>query len=354
MNREIFIKYLKSSCTDKEFEEFVTWVNKETLHKEGKGWSLEQWKMLETEIQEKDKKKYSALLDKIHHEINLKHNRIKNSKVVVLSKVAKWLSRAAAILFIPLLGVLIYLFSNNNFQMNFSAHSAVDTLEVIAPTGSRTVLQLSDGTEVNLNYGSKIKYPGKFTGKTREIKLSGEAYFNVAHNPDRPFIVKTEKLYITALGTKFNVLAYFDDDVVETTLVEGKVAIDKKLPCSTVERIGAMVPGQHVAYNLNSGEIISSKGKIDKYVAWKDGKLVFDDEPITEVAEKLERMFNVEIELAENVKYLSYTVTFVNDPLYLILDLMKETTPIKYKVLPRKRNSDGTFSKQKIIIEKRI
>jgi transmembrane sensor len=89
------------------------------------------------------------------------------------------------------------------------------------------VVQLSDGTDVNLNYGSKIKYPRNFTGSTREIMLTGEGYFNVVHNPDQPFIVKTGKLNIIALGTEFNVQSYPDSPVISTTLVNGKVAIEK-------------------------------------------------------------------------------------------------------------------------------
>lgn len=354
MNKEILLKYLNNNCSDKEFEEFANWVKQNVLNnKEGKSWSFDQWLMFEPELNMKDEKKYSALLNKIHHEINLKQGETEESKAITLPNIGRWLSRVAAILFIPLLGVVFYLLSNNNFQTEKLTDLTVDSLEVIAPIGSRTVVQLSDGTEVNLNYGSRIKYPRNFTGNTREITLSGEGYFDVAHNPDKPFIVKTGKLNIKALGTEFNVLAYPDDDKIATTLVEGKVILEKTNHDEKSQLIGTMVPGQHVTYNRNSGIITSTKGNIDKYIAWKDGKLIFDDEPIAEVAEKLGRMFNVEIEVADNTRYLTYTVIFFNDPLYLILDLMTETTPITYKILPRKRLPDGTFSKQKIRIEKR-
>ena len=218
MNKEILIKYLNNNCSDKEFEELANWVKQNIQNKEGKNWSFEQWKSFEPEFKEKDEKKYSALLDKIHHEINLKQRENEDNKVITLSKVAKWLSRAAAILFIPLLGVVFYLLANNNFQTDKFADLTVDSLEVISPIGSRTVVQLSDGTEVNLNYGSKIKYPRNFTGNTREITLTGEGYFDVAHNPDKPFIVKTGKLNVKALGTEFNVQSYPDDNVISTTL----------------------------------------------------------------------------------------------------------------------------------------
>jgi len=355
MNKEILIKYLNNNCTDKEFEELAGWLENETATDIGKYWSYDYWKIFEADLKKRDEKKYSALLDKIHHEINLKHGKDADAKVIDFSKIAKWVSRAAAILFIPLLGVVFYLLSNSDRQMNsFTDLSfAVDSLEIIAPIGSRTVVQLSDGTEVNLNYGSKIKYPRNFTGATREITLSGEAYFDVAHNPDKPFIVKAGKLNVIALGTEFNVNAYPDDDVIATTLVEGKVIIEKILPDNKIGRIGTMVPDQHLTYNSKTGKISSNQVNVEDYIAWKEGKLVFDNTPILDVTEKLSRMFNVEFQVADDVKDLTYTVTFADDPLYLILDLMTETTPIIYKRIPRKKLDNGTFSKQIIKIERR-
>ena len=353
MKKELLIKYLKNNCSDNEFDEVVEWVKTEASKKEARSWSFDQWKSIEPDLKKKDETKYQSLLYKIHYEINVKQRNDKNREVAVLPKAINWLSRAAAILVIPLLGVVFYMLSNNgNFQMNKYADQVVDSLEIIAPIGSRTIVQLSDGTEVHLNYGSKIKYPRNF-GNTREVTLSGEGYFDVAHNPEKPFIVKTGKLNVKALGTEFNVNAYPGDDVIETTLIEGKVVIEKTIQGEKNLSLGTMVPGQHVAYDLNSGKVTSTKGGVGKYVAWKEGKMIFDNAPIAEVARELSRKFNVVIEVEDNIKYLTYTVAFADDPLFLILDLMTETTPITYKRFPREKLQDGTFSKQKIRIEKR-
>jgi ferric-dicitrate binding protein FerR (iron transport regulator) len=212
---------------------------------------------------------------------------------------------------------------------------------------------LSDGTEVHLNYGSSIKYPRTFNGDTREITLSGEGYFDVAHNPDKPFIVKTKKLNIKALGTSFNVMAYPDNDRVATTLVEGKVVLEHPDANEGTKPIGSMVPGQHADYHIHTGNISSTIGNIKKYIAWKDGLLVFDNSGIKEVADRLERMFNVDIEIADEIIDYTYTVTFVDEPLFQILELISHATPVTYKMLPRKKQADGTFSKQKILLKKR-
>jgi hypothetical protein len=327
------------------------WVKTEAQHEEGRTWGNEYWNLIDAGQIQKNEQKYKTLLYKIHYEINLQRKNESN-KTFTLLNLAKWASRAAAILFLPLLGISFYIFRNNDFQLKRYTDLAVDTLEVIAPIGSRTVVQLSDGTEVNLNYGSRIKYPRTF-GNTREITLSGEGYFDVAHNPEIPFVVRAGKLSVKALGTEFNVHAYPDDDVIETTLIEGKVVVEKICRNDKSRLIGEMTPGQHLAYRPDSHTAETTQGAVDKYIAWKEGKLLFDNESITEIAEKLERMFNVEFELADNVKDFSYTATFFNDPLYFILDQMTEIAPIKYTVLPSERKSDGTFTRQKIRIERR-
>ncbi|WP_346857903.1 FecR domain-containing protein [uncultured Draconibacterium sp.] len=353
MNKEILNKYLDNSSSQLEFEEFTKWVNTESLQKEGRELGFADWSSFEPKAELPDNQKYNRLLDKIHHEINLKEYNGEKGKYLILKKTVNWFSKVAAILILPLLGVLLYLIADHNFQPGMFAENTIDTLEVIAPIGSRTVVQLTDGTEVNLNYGSRIKYPREFTGDKREIELIGEGYFDVAHNPDKPFIVKTGKLNIKVLGTEFNVQAYPGEDNVATTLVNGKVKLEELDADGNAKPIGAMEPGQHVNYHLNTGEIESFSGNIEKYVSWKEGKLIFDNEPITEVTSQLSRMFNVDILVADDVKELTYTVTLLDEPLFFILDLMTETTPVTYSVSRRKKLSDGTYTKQQIRIERR-
>jgi len=215
------------------------------------------------------------------------------------------------------------------------------------------VMQLPDGTKVYLNNGSQLKYPQKFTGKSRGVVLIGEGYFEVAHNPDKPFYVHAGKLRIKAVGTKFNVMAYPGEEVIATTLVEGKVIVEQNTAGKKEKPICDMIPGQHVSYNITTSNITSSRGDTEKYTAWKEGKFIFKNEPIVHVAERLSRMYNVDIEIADDIRDYTYTVTFMDEPLIQILDLMEIATPIKYNALPRKKLLDGTFSKQKILINKR-
>jgi ferric-dicitrate binding protein FerR (iron transport regulator) len=104
---------------------------------------------------------------------------------------------------------------------------------------------------------------------------------------------------------------------------------------------------------MKNGNIKSTKGDVEKYIAWKDGKMVFDETPITEVAQQLKRKYNVDIEVENDIEDYTYSVTFMDEPLMQIIELMTIATPVTYKVLPREKLPDGTFSKQKITIKRK-
>lgn len=355
MKKELLIKYLGNNCTEAELSEVLSWINADEFSEEGKKWIFEDWNSYKETSNLEEDENFAAIFDKIQEriDINNQNDNVKASKTLTLSIVTNWLTRAAAILLIPVLSFLFYTLSEKKIESDKYAKLAVDSLEVIAPLGSRTVVQLSDGSEVQLNYGSKIKYPQFFSGNTREVALIGEGFFKVSHNPEKPFIVKAGNLKIKAVGTTFNVLAYADDDFIETTLVNGKVILDKIDQNGKSKTIGTMTPDQHINYSLKTAAISSTEGNIEKYISWTSGKLIFEDAPILKVTERLSRMFNVDFEVNNDAKEFEYTVTFTDEHLFQILDLMTIATPVVYKKLPRKKLQDGTYSKEKIIIEKR-
>jgi len=355
MKKGLLIKYLNNKCTETELIDVLRWIDADALNKEGKSWIFEDWNSYQESGNLEEDEKFTAIFDKIQERID--NNTPKKSreanKTLTLPSVTHWITRAAAVLLIPVLTFLFYTLSEKKNISDQYANLAVDSLEVIAPMGSRTVVQLSDGSVAHLNYGSKIKYPQFFSGNTRKVVLTGEGFFKVAHNPEKPFIVKAGNLNIKAVGTTFNVLAYPDDNVIETTLVNGKVILEQIYSKEKSKAIGIMIPGQHVKYNAESGNILSTQGNVEKYISWTIGKLIFDDTPIHQVAERLSRMFNVDFEIKDELKDYIYTVTLEDESLTQILDLITIATPVKYRMPPRKKLQDGTFSKQRIILEKR-
>ncbi len=353
MKKEILIKFLNNQCDKHELDEIIQWANNYALNNESKGWGKEIWDNSQENNQYIEDEKLDILFEKIQSKIRKNTpTRKVNTPVKEAARYITWFTKVAAILIFPILGLLLYTMSENYKESAHYSNLMVDSLEIVAPIGSRTVVQLSDGSEVHLNYGSSLKYPQFFTGNSREVILSGEGYFDVAHNPKKPFIVKTGKLNVKALGTAFNVTAYPDEQLIETTLVNGKVVLIENSN-HKLKTIGAMVPGQHVDFNTQSGEVYSTEGDVEKYISWTQGKQIFEDAPISYVTQRLSRMYNVDFAIAENVKDYIYTVTFVDEPLYQILDLMTIATPIKYNIVARNKLIDGSFSKQKIVIEKK-
>ncbi len=354
MRRELLIKYFNNQCTDAELQKVFSWLNDDERYEEHKSWGFDIWNSWADQYDVEDDD-FIAIFDKISERIeagNLKNNKAL-SHSFRLKVAVNWLTKAAAILLIPALTFLFYTLSEKKIESARYANLLSDTLEVMAPTGAKTIVSLSDGSVVQLNYGSKIRYPQFFSGNTREITLYGEGFFQVAHNPEKPFIVKAGNLNVKAVGTSFNVLAYPDNDIVETTLITGKVILEQVNHNGGIVKIGAMVPGQHIDVNKHTGSVSSIVGNTEKYISWTKGKLIFEDTPILEVTERLSRMFNVDFEVKGEIRDYNYTVTFDDDPLLQILDLMTIATPISYKTLPRTKLPDGSYTKQKIILKKR-
>ena len=166
---------------------------------------------------------------------------------------------------------------------------AMNTITV--PAGQRANLTLADGTNVWLNARSEMRYPAVFTGNKREITLDGEAYFEVTHNEDKPFVVQTNKCNVEVLGTKFNVSAYADEYVTTTTLVEGAVSISGK--CIGEARI--LRPNEQLVLDQVSGDVEVKNVDVDYYTAWKDGMFRFRDVRLEEIMRVVERWYDMTV-----------------------------------------------------------
>ena len=166
--------------------------------------------------------------------------------------------------------------------------------ELFVPYGKNASIKLPDGTLAHLNAGSRLVYPPKFEGSKRMVYLVGEGYFDVTHNEEMPFIVKTEELNIEVLGTTFDLSAYPSDKIVETVLVEGKVKISKPgFHLGNNEYI--LEPNQRAAYNIETKDTKISNVDIENYVSWHQGYLIFETQELNRIIKKLERYYNIKI-----------------------------------------------------------
>jgi len=169
--------------------------------------------------------------------------------------------------------------------------------EVIIPYGKKSQLVLDDGTKVWLNAGSRLAFPGRFTGKKREVFLQGEAYFEVAHLADKPFFVNTDEVSVKVLGTRFNLSAYPNDKEIITVLLEGSIAMNDNVSRSIIKKETLLEPGQVVNLTRDTRAVqINREEDVDVYIAWTEGWFTFYQESLVSVFRKLERYYNIEVE----------------------------------------------------------
>lgn len=173
---------------------------------------------------------------------------------------------------------------------------------LIVPSGKRSTLQLADGTKVWLNSGTELEFPSKFTGNTRAITVRGEIYIEVAKVANKPFYVETSQFKVSVLGTKFNVFAYPDISEKSIVLVEGAVEVNAENRESS-----RLIPGEMLA--MNTDEIKKQKVNVAEYIGWKDGVLVFNKTPISEVLMKVGRYYNVTFRDNNNAQLSARTCT---------------------------------------------
>lgn len=179
-----------------------------------------------------------------------------------------------------------------------------------AEPGQKVKVALSDGTIVHLNGGSRLDVPEVFSDKDRTVYLQGEAHWQVSKDPARPFSVVINDMTVCVLGTIFNVKAYDNDPVRHVTVKEGKVSVTD----STGQQV-ILTQGQMAVWFQNDHRLRKQQAEIDDLMAWTEGKLVFKDQSLDEIAVILQRWYNVEISIAnEQLKDHHFTGTFSHSP----------------------------------------
>lgn len=277
------------------------------------------------------------LLDKIHHQIRL--NEFKRSKSFI-RRLSGFYARAAAIILIPLLagtGILLY-----RGMVQDAGQPSVAS--IYAPPGSRVAFSLPDGTKGMLNSGSTLEYSLPFSGK-RDVTLSGEAWFEVTHDEKHPFSVDAGNLDLTVLGTAFNVSAYPDENYTEVVLENGSILVNSDRYAEGM----VMMPSERFVFQ--DGKASRSLTDPDKYSSWTEGKLVFRSDSMSEVARRIERWYNVNVELMDSeLENYSFRATFEDDPLEEVLKFLSMTSPIRYEITPREITADEIVAKSTVKI----
>lgn len=298
---------------------------------------LDDWEMeLDSELT--SNRNLNRVLDQVHHRIRLNEKTTQKQLPI-------WhtFQRVAAILIFPLLlSFLAYFYFYDNQIKGIASYA-----EIQCPMGVRTKFILPDGSTGFLNSGSTLKYPVQFAGN-RTVELSGEAFFEVTHNKEFPFHVNTKNLDIKVLGTTFNVIANEDEKTEEIVLQAGKVDVSSK----NGKPLAVLAPNEQLILNIDTNTFNKKVVVASQYTSWKEGKLVFRNENMQQLARRLSRWYNAEVQVDDQLlNDYTFHATFSDEPLDEVLKLLSITTPISYAEEKRTTDAEGTFQKRKIKIQ---
>jgi len=247
--------------------------------------------------------------------------QLKKHRKEVFKKVYKY---AAVLVVALLLGSIAYYFGALNH------HAKIYTEIVSTPNQVIREYVLPDGSKVALNSRSKLTFPKNFKGDIREISIEGEAFFDVARNPEKPFVINAGNAQVKVLGTSFNVCAYPDNKKVEVIVKTGKVQFSNKENKTSKKQTTVLIPGEKGTLLAEKRTLKKSVNADPNYLSWKTHELVFNKIPLKEVIRCLEKTYHIKIELSNpTLENLLYEGHFSHKPIEFVLDVIRLTYNLK-------------------------
>jgi len=317
MDHTQLIKYLAGEASEMEVKEIFQWIesspeNKSEFIKLKKAYALTE--------------KSSDDAQTVWNEVMTRRIRRKDN----VRRLFTYTRYAAVLVLFFALGMF--------FQHQFKSGKTIEpvyasNMNIDVPLGQMSNVTLPDGTTVQLNSGSHFAFAGNFAAGERTVELEGEAFFDVAKDREHPFVVKTKSLDFKVYGTSFNIQAYDDEKEVNTTLVEGSLGVLSK----TGKEFTKLVPGENVRYDDESKQLVVKNVNTDLYTSWQNGLITFSNERLQDIATKMERWYNVEIQIDDqklaNERYRFTIMKY--KPIDQILEVLKFTSSLNYRMEPR-------------------
>lgn len=311
MNFKFFARFFWGVASDKEKEQ--VYQSEESHQMMRKHW---------------EEGKYYSSGERMPGDLFVQIQQEKGLEVRKVKSFQEFLMRIAAVVLIVVgLGSIVYLMVYQSQLLE----PQVTYVEKSNPLGQRSLIILPDDSRVWLNADSKIRYPETFQGfERRHVELTGEGYFEIESKAEKPFHLETGDLTIRVKGTCFNVKAYPEEKQVETTLVEGQVVI---MPASRVKEY-VMKPGSQAVYSRLRHVLEVREGiDVQESIAWKDGKLVFNNDSFVQVARELERWYDIDIQIDEYLKgQHRFTMTITHESIKRVCELLSNAAPIRYRI----------------------
>ncbi|MDP4240435.1 MAG: DUF4974 domain-containing protein [Bacteroidota bacterium] len=324
-------RMLSGELTNAEKEDLQNYIQHSFQDEELDLLMREHWSGLEGKEAVEDELQLQNLRNRIIARIKRIKNSTNSEHRLFPSGWKNYMIRVAAILFIPLLLASLFVFHRMDRQID----QMIDSGESVAANpGSRVHFTLPDHSEVWLNSGSTLEFPLSMNRQDfRKVKLSGQGYFKVAKDKKHPFLVETDGIIVKALGTSFDVSCYDNDNQISSTLEEGSIALID-LNGKEIIRIQ---PGQKAILDKTTHTLEVREVDTLLTTSWKDGKLIFRNTSLPDVAKQLERWFNCKIHVDPELlkSGLSYTATIQDETLGEVMKMIEISTRIKTKIEKR-------------------
>ncbi|MEQ8474235.1 MAG: FecR family protein [Marinoscillum sp.] len=279
-----------------------------------------------------DNDEYSQLMGRI-----LQHDRPQT----LGNKIGKFLVRNSFRIAASLILVLGAVFYNTQIKPATQNEQVTAELKIVSTDyGQKKIVRLPDGTKVIMNSGSTIKYPMPFVGEKRMVEFEGEGFFEVTHNPDKPFHIKSKSFTTYVLGTSFNLRSFPSEEHSSVSVATGKVKIK-----SDVGEYALLTPSEVGYFNHKTKKIDQSTFDQSKILAWTEGVLLFENESLPAIFKRLERWYGVEIVVDEGVNLTGkYSGEYKKKSLELVLEGLSYTSNFSYKI---KNQTINIYAKKK-------
>lgn len=349
---QLLLKCIEGSATDSEMKEAWEWIRQDDENRR----YYENLRDIWLSVSLLGPVDENAAED-LWYKFRTRHTIPNSAEDAEASKrwVLRYLKIAAVLLLIFALGILSGRFTSKKLPGNDK-----DFYTVEAPRGAKSFVTLADGTRIWLNAGSRISYRRSYNQDNRRVFLEGEAFFEVAKNPKIPFYVHSSGIVVKAVGTAFNVKAYPEEGIVETTLVEGSISIESTGKSGKKEQI-LMHPHQKANFYKSTREVLvdvpaekerekeaapvpvkankiervvlSKEVDTDLYTSWKDKRWLFEKESLEDFAVVLERIYDVKVVFRDNeLKSYRLSGSLEEENLEQVLKALQYTVPIDYTI----------------------
>ena len=331
VNIELLDRFMRGETSTEEAQQLLVWFRSKDAYADILDFYKSHWEEAESspeldrEVQDRMYRQIKARMQ----EVALKETEKKKTAYLW----SRWMRYAAAILLCISVGIGSHIYTRRSTDID-------STYKVEASKGQRANLTLPDGTKVWLNSHSSLVYNANYGVKERLVSLVGEAFFDVAKDKERRFVVDADGLQVEALGTSFNVKAYKEDKEITTTLFTGKVKV------SSISESIVLSEGQQASLDKKSGMLAVDHSGIPGYAdMWRDNELVLNAQTLKEIAVILNRLYNVEIRFeSEKIKEYRFSGVIRNNSLDNVIEIISLTAPIEYKT-----KGDTIFLKEKRI-----